>query len=236
MKLFKNPTYLIAALAVCALLISSVALADKSGSSKSEVKKEQTSTESGSKAPATSSNVEKTPTKVTAKKDDLARTRELLRSQGTTLEEVTLQVTAPQPSATASAAGEEINWSVMAGGGNSGSSASYQLTSVIGQTAVGVGSSTNFGLSHGFLQNFGPTGCCIVAGDADGGGSINIGDVTYTIAYIFSGGPAASCCEEGDADGGGSINIGDVTYTIAYIFSGGPAPVCGPPGVTCSVS
>lgn len=78
------------------------------------------------------------------------------------------------------------------------------------------------------------TACCVVAGDADGSGAINIGDVTYLITYIFGGGLPPGCCEEGDADGSGSINIGDVTYLIARIFSGGPAPVCGPAGMTCS--
>ncbi|MBN4076152.1 hypothetical protein JYT16_00380 [Gemmatimonas aurantiaca] len=76
--------------------------------------------------------------------------------------------------------------------------------------------------------------CCDVAGDADNAGSVTIGDVTFTIAYIFSGGSAPSCCEEGDADGSGAITIGDVTYLIAFIFSGGSAPICGPTGMSCN--
>ena len=79
----------------------------------------------------------------------------------------------------------------------------------------------------------GTGGCCAVAGDADGGGSANIGDVTFLVAHIFSGGAGPACCEEGDADGSGSINIADVTYLVAHIFSGGAAPICGPTGMTC---
>ncbi|MFH1892337.1 MAG: dockerin type I repeat-containing protein [Candidatus Zixiibacteriota bacterium] len=64
-----------------------------------------------------------------------------------------------------------------------------------------------------------------VPGDADGSGAVDIDDVVYEIAYIFTGGPApvtAVCC--GDADGSGGLDIDDVVYLIAYIFTGGPEP------------
>ncbi|MFH1892995.1 MAG: dockerin type I repeat-containing protein [Candidatus Zixiibacteriota bacterium] len=73
---------------------------------------------------------------------------------------------------------------------------------------------------------------CII-GDADGSGGVDIDDVVYLIAYIFTGGPPpdkAVCC--GDADGSGGVDIDDVVYLIAYIFTGGPAPdpeACNPP-------
>lgn len=65
-----------------------------------------------------------------------------------------------------------------------------------------------------------------VCGDADGSGSITIGDVTFLIARIFGGGPAPTPEEAGDADGSGSISIADVTYLIAHIFNSGAEPVC----------
>jgi hypothetical protein len=70
-------------------------------------------------------------------------------------------------------------------------------------------------------------------GDADGSGGVDIDDVVYLIAYIFTGGPApvtSLCC--GDADGSGGIDIDDVVYVVAYIFTGGPEPdaeACNPP-------
>jgi len=63
-----------------------------------------------------------------------------------------------------------------------------------------------------------------LCGDASGEGSIDIDDVVYLIAYIFSGGPAPEPIEAGDTDCSGGIDIDDVVYLIAYIFSGGPAP------------
>ncbi|MBU2625877.1 MAG: dockerin type I repeat-containing protein [candidate division Zixibacteria bacterium] len=116
-------------------------------------------------------------------------------------------------------AGEEINWQVISSGGeNSGISENYGLSNTVGQTAVGWGSSENYGVNHGFWQKF------YITGDADGSGAIDIDDVVYLIAYIFQGGPAPNPLDAGDADCSGAIDIDDVVYVIAYIFSGGPAP------------
>jgi len=63
-----------------------------------------------------------------------------------------------------------------------------------------------------------------VPGDADGSGAVDIDDVVYLIAYIFSGGPAPDPIGSGDPDCSGATDIDDVVYLIAYIFSGGPPP------------
>ncbi len=69
--------------------------------------------------------------------------------------------------------------------------------------------------------------CCVVAGDVDNSGSMNIADVSFMIDRIFNGGPAPVCCGSADLNLDNSLNIGDVTFLIARIFSGGPAPQCG---------
>jgi hypothetical protein len=125
------------------------------------------------------------------------------------------------------ASGEEINWNVLAGGGQiSGTSASFILGSSLGQTAVGMGSSSTKAVNHGFWQNFTAGGVQCVPGDADASGNSDIDDVVYLITYIFGGGPPPvpdACC--GDANGSGNVDIDDAVYLIAYIFSGGPPPV-----------
>jgi len=65
-------------------------------------------------------------------------------------------------------------------------------------------------------------------GDADGNGTIDIDDVVYLLAYIFSGGPSPTPYEicSGDAGCSCAVDIDDVTYLIAYIFMSGPPP-CG---------
>jgi len=62
-------------------------------------------------------------------------------------------------------------------------------------------------------------------GDADNSGAVDISDVVYVIAYIFSGGESPDPIEAGDANCDGSCDISDAVHLIAYIFSGG-APPC----------
>jgi hypothetical protein len=130
-------------------------------------------------------------------------------------------------------AGEEINWQVISSGGSiNGTSTNYQLSGTVAQTAVGSGSSTNYGLSHGFWQEFdtGGPGCCDMPGDANDNGSVNILDITYLIAYLYKSGPAPPCNDEADATGNNVVNILDITYLISYLYKGGPAPICGTTG------
>jgi len=130
---------------------------------------------------------------------------------------------------TSPATGEQIGWSVISSGGTKGVSTNYALNGTVGQTAVGYGSSTNYGLSHGFWQSF---GCCHNRGNVDGiigiGGPIDVADLTYLVAYLFQGGPTPPCLEEGNADGivgiGGPIDVADLTFLVAFLFQGGSTP------------
>ncbi len=63
-----------------------------------------------------------------------------------------------------------------------------------------------------------------VCGDPNGSGYVDIDDVVFLVAYIFSGGPEPSPLWTGDADCFGGIDIDDVVYIVNYIFSGGPPP------------
>ncbi|MBU8932719.1 MAG: right-handed parallel beta-helix repeat-containing protein [candidate division Zixibacteria bacterium] len=76
----------------------------------------------------------------------------------------------------------------------------------------------------------GDCSCCVVRGDVDHSGIINIADLTYLVAYMFTGGPPPPCTEEGNVDGQsgkGPINIADVTYLVCYLFLGScPPPPC----------
>jgi hypothetical protein len=71
---------------------------------------------------------------------------------------------------------------------------------------------------------------CTFCGDANGDSTIDISDVVFLIAHIFSGGRAPGDCNyakgRGDANGDGAADISDVVYLIARVFSGGPAPHC----------
>jgi hypothetical protein len=76
----------------------------------------------------------------------------------------------------------------------------------------------------GIVARIVPSSCCVLRGNVNATGAIDIADVTYLVAYAFKGGPAPPCDEEGNVNGIGGIDIADVTYLVAYSFKGGPAP------------
>jgi hypothetical protein len=93
--------------------------------------------------------------------------------------------------------------------------------------------------SEGQYSNYSPltmahvyyeTQCPWKVADANNDAAVDISDVVYLIAYIFSGGspPTPNAKGSGDADCSGAVDISDVVYLIAYIFSAGS-----PPGTTC---
>lgn len=137
-------------------------------------------------------------------------------------------------------ADKEINWQVISSGGGPGSSTNFRLNGTIGQTAVGSGGSSSFGLNHGYWQDFGgEQPCDCEPGNCNGDGNINILDITYLINHLYKGGPApvpyAFC--SGDPNCNCVVNILDITYLINFLYKGGPAPcscsdwltACGPP-------
>jgi hypothetical protein len=143
---------------------------------------------------------------------------------------------------TDSKSGEEINWQVVSSGGTQGaSSTNFLLSGSVGQTAVGSGSSTNFGISHGYWQDFGDTAgtCDCEPGNCNGDQNLNIFDITYIITYLYLSGPApipyALCSADPNKDC--TVNIFDITYLISCLYLSGPPPAtcnewliaCGPP-------
>lgn len=64
----------------------------------------------------------------------------------------------------------------------------------------------------------------VMAGNANGDGSINILDVTYLVSYLYKGGAAPVPLAAGDPNCSGNLNILDVTYLISYLYKSGPAP------------
>lgn len=136
------------------------------------------------------------------------------------------------PTSVAPQTGEQINWQVISSGGTYGTSTNYILSGTIGQTAIGIGTSTNYQLNSGYWQNFASGGgCCVgIRGnvDNDPGDNIDIADLVYFVTFSFGGGPAPVCFEEADVDGSLGLDIADIVYMVTYMFAGGPAPVSCP--------
>ena len=63
-------------------------------------------------------------------------------------------------------------------------------------------------------------------GDANGDGSIDIGDVVYLINYLYKYGSAPDPVDAGDCNCDGMVNVGDVVYLVNYLYRGGDPPSC----------
>ena len=72
--------------------------------------------------------------------------------------------------------------------------------------------------------------CGNVDGSINGGGPIDISDLTYLVDFLFNGGLAPPIMQAANVDGvttgGLPVDISDLTYLVEYLFAGGPAPVC----------
>ncbi|HWR82354.1 MAG TPA: integrin alpha, partial [Candidatus Deferrimicrobium sp.] len=74
--------------------------------------------------------------------------------------------------------------------------------------------------------------CCVHRGNVDGvigpAGPVDVSDLTFLVAFLFSGGTTPPCVDEGNVDGvigpAGPIDVSDLTYLVAFLFSGGAAP------------
>ena len=75
------------------------------------------------------------------------------------------------------------------------------------------------------IFNPSPSNCCNSPGDSNNDADVDISDLTYFVAYMFTGGPAPVCEEEFDIDGNCTLGISDLTYFVDYMFNSGPNPV-----------
>ena len=122
--------------------------------------------------------------------------------------------------------GEQINWWVIPYAVADASSLSFQVYGTMGQTGVGAGSSENFKINAGFVQEFlhpVPPTCCVGStGNVDGDPTdfVDIGDLVALIDYLFISRTVPDCMEEANVDGrpDGIVDIGDLAALIDYLF------------------
>ena len=67
--------------------------------------------------------------------------------------------------------------------------------------------------------------CCILRGDLDNSGEIDISDLLFLIDYMFTQGPVPICYLSADLTNDSAVDISDLLHMIDYMFNQGPAPV-----------
>ena len=112
----------------------------------------------------------------------------------------------------------------------------YLYFSVLDTGFVTIDSISMFGFLHlcfydtlgfPFWPHFTPTTLHILpplAGDVNGDGLVDLGDVVFLINYLYKQGPPPQPIEVGDVNGDCVVDLGDVVYLINYLFKNGPAP------------
>jgi hypothetical protein len=68
--------------------------------------------------------------------------------------------------------------------------------------------------------------CDYTCGDANSDQAVNILDISYIIAYLYSDGPAPDPIESANVNNDADVNILDISYLINYLYLGGPDPDC----------
>lgn len=88
---------------------------------------------------------------------------------------------------------------------------------------------TPYAISGSPFEEFSPRlepTCCLVAGDADDNGIVNVSDVLKYLCFFFGGCFEGLCAEAMDVNHSNTVSISDAVYLIQYIFSHGPVPTC----------
>jgi hypothetical protein len=74
-----------------------------------------------------------------------------------------------------------------------------------------------------FIEAF---GCCVLRGDANHDGKLDLRDVSYIINKLYKWGPNFVCPEEADVNADGKVNLSDISYLICIKYRGCPQKPC----------
>ena len=129
----------------------------------------------------------------------------------------------------------EIPWQVVSGGGTNAGSTNYHLAGTVGQTAVGVVTSTSYDLEQGFWVGRTPSEACCVGtvGNTNGdpGDVVDVSDLTMLINHLFLTFEPLDCMAEGNMSGDASclVDVSDLTALVNHLFlTFDPMPACMP--------
>ena len=110
--------------------------------------------------------------------------------------------------------------------GGSGGDSPYEVLKASdgGYLVVGATGSYGAGSADMYLLKISAFPEAILAGDANGDGEVNVGDVVYLINYLLKQGPPPELPAGSDNNCDQTVNLGDVVYLLNYLFRNGPVP------------
>ncbi|MGB7062027.1 MAG: dockerin type I repeat-containing protein [Candidatus Zixiibacteriota bacterium] len=115
-------------------------------------------------------------------------------------------------------------WTRIYGGSGGDSPYEVLLASDGGYLVVGATSSYGAGSADMYLLKISAFPEAILAGDANGNGEVNVGDVVYLINYLLKQGPSPELPAGSDNNCDQAVNLEDVVYLLNYLFRNGPVP------------
>jgi len=123
----------------------------------------------------------------------------------------------------------KIGWSILAPGGELTTSTNFIHSGTISQPTTGRSFSGAFAVNTGYQLALDRKGrsCCLVPGDANNDGDVNILDITYINNFLYKEGPAPVCRASADPNNDCLIDILDIVFLINYKYKSGPPPICG---------
>jgi subtilisin family serine protease len=109
----------------------------------------------------------------------------------------------------------------------------YELRDIIEESADQVGdymyyieTGKSFELGHGRINCYSAlvlaSGYTYVYGDANGDGTVTVGDLVFILNYLYRDGLLPEPPSAGDPNGDCAITVGDVVYLINYLYRLGP--------------
>jgi hypothetical protein len=110
--------------------------------------------------------------------------------------------------------------------GGSGGDSPYDVLQASDGGYLVVGATSSYGAGSGdmYLLKISCFREAVFAGDANGDGEVNVGDVVYLINYLFKQGPSPELPAQSDNNCDQVVNLGDVVYLLNYLFRSGPVP------------
>jgi hypothetical protein len=76
----------------------------------------------------------------------------------------------------------------------------------------------------GAFERDGDPAVRFIRGEVNADGRMDLGDMIFTLTYLFAQGDEPPCLKSADVNDDGALEIGDPIFGLNYLFASGPAP------------